>query len=98
MRYVDCGGRIWASDLRVMSLMATGPTGGWKRRGGRAMEPSEIDRRVRDAVSRALGQFSMLRAGDRVAVGSPAGRTASASSMRWWPISAARRFPTRSSP
>src|SRR2546421_38678 len=33
------------------------------------MQRDDVERRVLDAVGRAMGQFSMLRPGDRVAVG-----------------------------
>jgi tRNA 2-thiocytidine biosynthesis protein TtcA len=35
---------------------------------------SDVERRVLDAVSRAMGRFAMLRAGDRVAVGVSGGK------------------------
>ncbi len=38
------------------------------------MEPRDAERRVLDAVGRAMGRFSMLRAGDRVAVGVSGGK------------------------
>jgi len=38
------------------------------------MERSDVERRVLDAVGRAMGRFSMLRPGDRVAVGVSGGK------------------------
>ena len=38
------------------------------------MERNEVERRVLDAVGRAMGRFSMLRPGDRVAVGVSGGK------------------------
>src|SRR5216684_7863983 len=38
------------------------------------MQREDVERRVLDAVGRAMGQFSMLRSGDRVAVGVSGGK------------------------
>src|SRR5437879_12511930 len=38
------------------------------------MQRDDVKRRVLDAVGRAMGQFSMLRPGDRVAVGVSGGK------------------------
>src|SRR5437879_12608947 len=38
------------------------------------MQRDDVERRVLDAVGRAMGQFSMLRPGDRVAVGVSGGK------------------------
>ena len=38
------------------------------------MQGDDVERRVLDAVGRAMGQFSMLRSGDRVAVGVSGGK------------------------
>jgi tRNA 2-thiocytidine biosynthesis protein TtcA len=38
------------------------------------MDRIDVERRVQEAVGRAMGQFSMLRAGDRVAVGVSGGK------------------------
>src|SRR3990172_3416417 len=41
---------------------------------GRSMERSEVERRVLDAVGRAMGRFSMLRPGDKILVGVSGGK------------------------
>src|SRR3990172_3236453 len=41
---------------------------------GRPMERSEVERRVLDAVGRAMGRFSMLRPGDKILVGVSGGK------------------------
>ena len=38
------------------------------------MERHEVERRVLDAVGRAMGEFQMLRPGDRIAVGVSGGK------------------------
>ena len=38
------------------------------------MERSEVERRVLDAVGRAMGRFSMLRPGDKILVGVSGGK------------------------
>lgn len=42
--------------------------------GDPGMEPAEVERRVLEAVGRAMGRFAMLRPGDRVAVGVSGGK------------------------